>query len=78
MKMTAVFLYVLFETSASNSVLRWRVPQPDMKTCLEVAKETKAIMPQSSDENELAVVVTCGGKDVQHYWNGWQNGGSDK
>lgn len=65
---TAVFLYVLFEMSAAGSVYKWRIPQKDWATCLKNLKETKAAFPNKTSENELGVVVTCGGDKIERFY----------
>jgi hypothetical protein len=68
--MEAIYLYVLFEMSAAGQVYKWRVKQPDMKTCIQTLKETKAQFPKTS-ENELGVVITCGGAIERFYSTAW-------
>lgn len=64
-----IYLYILFEMSAAGNVLKWRVPQKDMPACMDALKQTKTAFPKTT-ENELGVVVTCGGENVEYYLNG--------
>jgi len=59
-----IYLYVLFELSSAGSVYKWRIPQPDLATCLKVVKETKA-----ETKGELGVVVTCGGEKIEKFYS---------
>jgi len=68
-RMIKIFLYIIFEASSAGTLYKARLPQPDLKTCLQVLKETKAAFPQKTTENELGVVITCGGGNIERYYN---------
>ena len=67
----AIYLYVLFESSAAGNVYKWRIRQPDMPTCIRVLGHTKALFPNKTTENELGVVYTCGGEVERNYGSKW-------
>lgn len=57
--MTKLFLYVMLFTS--SGIEQTRYPMPNWDTCNKAAATVQYRSPQTSDENESAMVAFCAG-----------------
>jgi len=69
-----IFLYVFFHDDNSQGE-RFRTKMPDMKTCMEVLKNSKMPLPTSpGGDYEVIGVMWCGEGEFQRNYNGtWWN-----
>lgn len=63
------FLYVILESSSGDLVLR--TAQPNQTECLKAAAAARINVSHGA-ESERAVVIFCGGREIQrHYGSAW-------